>query len=705
MRKLLVGVCGFVTSCAFAAPVLLENEAMAIRFSSAGSGFAVESIVNKVAGGAAFLSTGPKVSDFWEIQLTSDGGVQPRNTVRLQNHTPSRERLLEQVEGGYAFVWKGLSIPGGEKEAVDVRAEVRLPPGSAQSLWTISVENRSAKWALKETHYPCLRGVVKSGQADVLMPFKNLGARLHKAYDTEKGAVGTFGYPGWYPMVAAYLQGEAGLYVAAHDPDGRNKSIVFGRGASVEFLTPVENSGCVGKAAEGPRYPVAVSVFKGDWWTAAHLYRDWALKQKWCAKGMMARRPDFPKAAAETDLWILGNGGPSSVSNQMVKARAALPGLDLAFHWYGWNVQPFDTHYPEFLAQAGVRGVSAWMNDVGIRPMPYLNGRIWDQSLASAPYARVDACAKPDGTIQRERYANRDFAVMCPWTAGWRRTLVYNATNTVVQTSAGALYYDQITCSRPQLCFNPSHGHPLGGGSWWAEGYRQALQPIHAALSAKGIPLTSEGTAESWIDDVDALLNWTTPEADDVPFYPAVYSGYTVYFGTPVQGWDSPETLWALETRALLWGVAPGWVGHWTFNKGREDYARNLLAIGRVRHAARDFLAWGTLEGPLRFSEEVKTVPVTWKVRKGKTEDFVVRTAEFPGVQGTWWRDATGGRTALVVANFAARPNAVSFVLPQGVTALVPRAIEGQPTVAARIGAEKASLTLAPHQIAVLEVR
>lgn len=647
-----------------AAPIVLENDALAIGFSQRGSGFAVTSIVAKVGGGARFVHTEQKLPDFWEIVLVKDGGADPRAAVRLQNHTPSRERLMEPVEDGLAFVWKGLSIPGGERECVDVRAEVRLR--GDRSEWRISVDCRSAVWALYETHYPCLRGVVESGEADVLMPFKNLGARVHRAYDAEKGPVGTFGYPGWYPTVAAYMKNGVGLYVAAHDDEARNRSLVFGRGATLAFHTPVENAGVPGKAAEGPRYAVTIAAFEGDWWRAAHLYRDWALKCRWCAKGKIAFREDFPKAAADTDLWILGNGEPKAVSNSMVRARAALPGLDLAFHWYGWNVQPFDTHYPEFLARPGMKETSEWMSSIGIRAMPYLNGRIYDQTLASAPYALGDACMKPGGGAQIERYNNRDFAVMCPYAAQWQRTLLYAATNTVFGNSTGALYYDQITCSRPQPCFSPTHGHPLGGGNWWAEGYREALRPIHAALSAKGVVLTSEGTAENWIDGVDALLNWTTPEKGDVPFYPAVYSGFTVYFGTPVQGYDTPETLFMLQARAVLWGVAPGWVGHWTFNKGREKYAEYLRQVAEARHSAREFLAYGTLEGEARLVDPLPPIRCEWRRWNKGTRKFEVSGDDFPAVMGTLWKNADGTRSALAAANFTSGPVTAHLALPNG---------------------------------------
>ena len=88
------GICGAL----HAAPaVTLENEALSIGFSSSGSGFAVMSIVNRLAGETRFVDTNLKAPDFWEIVLVPDGGVDPKKAVRLQNHTPSKERTCEKI--------------------------------------------------------------------------------------------------------------------------------------------------------------------------------------------------------------------------------------------------------------------------------------------------------------------------------------------------------------------------------------------------------------------------------------------------------------------------------------------------------------------------------------------------------------------------------------------------------------------------------
>ena len=685
--------------------VVLENESMSIGFSSASSGFAVTSIVNRIEGDVRFVDTDRRAPDFWEVRLAAEGGANPKKIVRLQNHTPAKKRSVERIKDGYAFLWKGLSLPD-EKECVDVRAEVRLAKGGTFSEWTISVDNRSRKWALMETRCPVLRGVVKSAEADVLMPHKGFGARLHKAYDTQKGEVGEFGYPGWYPMVAAYMKDGAGLYLAAHDPDASNKSLIFARGAEIAFATPVENAGVVGKAAKGPRYPVKVAAFRGDWWKAAHLYREWAVKQKWCAKGKLAVRTDYPKRMSEVDLFLRPNGNPKSVSNNLAHARAALPGLNLGAHWYSWNVQPFDTYYPEFTPKDTIPETFAWMNSIGIFAMPYTNGRIWDQELASAPQAAPHACTGPNGKPYSETY-ERVFYVMCPTAQKWHDTLLKNFENTVFAWNAGAVYCDQIACSRPRLCYNPEHGHPLAGGNWWAEGYRSALEPVRKLLARKGAPITSEGLAECWLDCIDGHLMCTDPMKDDVPFYPAVYSGYTTYFGARMQHFDRPEVVHAYQVRSLIWGAVPGWMHPWMF-RGKNKNAMvvdSLLKTGRVRRAARDFLAYGTLEDELRPLNALKTVEFSWERKaKGKKAKQPVNmfTSTMPAVVGTVWKNHDGTRDAVIAANVSSEKQVVRFALPSQGGKMAPLDIEGSDPVRYSVSGGIAELNLEPRQIVVL---
>ena len=140
--------------------------------------------------------------------------------------------------------------------------------------------------------------------------------------------------PGWRSPLAAYNLGDAGLYVAAHDPSQNLKDMVFGTGTDLRFDTVVENAGMPGKASSSPRYPVVIASYRGDWWTAAKIYRAWSLKQAWASKGPIARRADYPSAMADTDIWVRFNEtSASAVSNNIALMKKIWPGMKVGVHW------------------------------------------------------------------------------------------------------------------------------------------------------------------------------------------------------------------------------------------------------------------------------------------------------------------------------------------------------------------------------------
>ena len=702
--------------CGSAANALtIENDAMAIVLEGPGRGFAITSIVNKVSGRTRFLEGAKSGPDFWMLKFRNCS--MNGRTVNLQNHTPSRRSMRRNPDGGATFAWENLCLPGATN-SVDVYATVAFAADGA-SIWTLDVTNRATNgWALDSTFYPYFRNIAKSGTCDALVPTKELGARLLRNVDPAKLNPKSYGYPGWYPMVTAFMRDGAGIYMAAHDREARIKNLGYTATGDVFFETPVENAGVPGKAAGGPLYPVAVTAFKGDWWTAAAIYRKFAMTCPWTAKGPIARRADYPKAMSDVDIWFrVGGATVPSVSNIAAWIREKCPGVKVGLHWYNWNIQPFDTDYPEFRAQKGVDAVLASCPPRGILAMPYVNGRLWDTQLMSFDYGTRDACAQPDGTPQIETYGHQ-FAVMCPAAKGWQDVLFRMGTNVVEGLGAPAIYYDQISCSRPRPCHNPAHGHPLGGGSYWADGYRAALQRIHDRFSAKNIPITSEGGGETWYDVVDGhLICGRAADADDVPFLPAVYSGYTIFFGTENSIDDTTDAFFARVAQATLMGVVTGrWGGrriidpfttrHDSNLEGDKKRVAYILACAQVRRAAADFLVYGLVEDRLRPIEEAPPVTFEWNL----TRTYKLKNAgkpipppsrvTMPAVIGVVRRDVDARRRAVVAANVSDARQTVRFKALSCADA--PKALElpGQPAAEVTSKDGVVTLTLAPHSFA-----
>ena len=334
------------------------------------------------------------------------------------------------------------------------------------------------------------------------------------------------------------------------------------------------------------------------------------------------------------------------MTNRIEQLQAQWPDLRIAIGWSNWYaVQPGNRLNPEFfpLRDPKVPVAAAYGRSRGFHLMPYVNGRIWDMSASGFAYAKVDATTDENGCLYEERYGNGRFAVMCPACPDWQSTVRGLGVRVLDEVGADMVYFDQVSCSRAKPCFNPSHGHPLGGGTWWADGYRAMFERIHADFAARGAAVTSEQLGEAWLDVIDAYLNASDMTDDDVPLFPAIYQGYCVHFGRAV-GCDKPHQTraWRFlqDAKTVLWGEAPGWIGPHVFAlRHYADEADNLAEVARFRRRHAEFLVYGSLEGEVRLA-----------------------TAD-PSVYGTVWKTADGRRTAAAFVNASSAVKRIAYRL------------------------------------------
>ena len=666
--------------------VALDSGPLRLEFADVDRGYAPTGIVNRLSGEVRFLSgrMDAKRPDFWRMafsRMNATGGVEK---VALDNRSKAGSHRVDVSDGKLAFRWQGMDLPG-ENGVVDVIASIELPQGASASTWRISVANRSKVWGLRETDYPCLNNIVEPGEADVLLPHENLGARLLRRFDgntqDRRHLWGYYEAPSAVPMVTAFMKNGSGLYVAAHDSGQRIKTMRQ-KDMCLWFNTPVENMGQAGRAADGPGYDVAVAAFRGDWWEAARMYREWALKQKWASKGPIAGRSDFPKAMAETDFWISFHllKTIESFTNAIERIREGMDGANLGLRFYRWYADcetgDMCLNFPEnFPPRPGVKEVVARFRREGIVVMPYTNPHIYDALLESFNYVLPDACRREGGGWYSEPYAGgaygrHDFAVMCPCAVRWQAVVDHYSDRIFREMDANAIYYDQVGCGPPRLCFASEHGHPAGGGGWWARGRHEYMESAHAKFSPRNIPVTFEGTGESFMDVCDGNLVVTRATAEDVPFFPAVYSGYAIYFGIRQNVRDQKfDAAFSLMAREFTWGVINGWNWDWPTRDKRIDPrcgdAARLFAHAHA--AARDFLVYGSLEGDLNPVKPLERRTFDWRMRwRGDYYEH----ADLPVVQGTWWRDAAGRRKALVAVNLTDERQSAVVVPPEGFVGL-----------------------------------
>ena len=599
-------------------------------------------------------------ADFWRLDFAGPSGT--NDWVSVDNRAAAEHVSAEMKGDSTIFRWQGMDLPG-EKGVLDVTAVVKVPAGEAATHWAIRATNRSRRYALYTTAYPCFREVARRGEGDVLRTGRSMGGRLFRRYGGNPAWEDEGTLPTTRPPVYACMIGGTGLYVGAHDPDYRMKTIICGPGQDFRFETPVENAGCLGLAADGPGYAVTVAAFAGDWWQAAKIYRAWALKQKWTAKGPIAKRADYPRAMCDVDIWdVVLADKPAVVSNEIVRLQKVFPGLKLGIHWYLWHNSKFDTNFPEFFpAKPGVKEVMEFGKREGVVMMPYTNPRLWDDKQASWAFARPWACAGRDGKPVIECYQGRSFGVMCPHGESWKESVRIFSRQVLDEAGANAIYYDQVSCAPAVECHNRKHGHPTGGGTWWTDGYRDVLESVHAEYAKVGAPITSERATDAWLDVIDGYIAAGEPPPEEVPFWPAVYSGYTTYLGSGYSLKDDPDAFAAHQIRRFTWGVATGWFDRWMLGgDGLEAQCELLFRTARIRRLAQDFMVYGTLEGDVDFieppPEKAFTIRHIWRTRQW--------TVRMPELFGTVWKTLDGKRTGVAAGNARDRPAVLKFRVP-----------------------------------------
>jgi hypothetical protein len=168
---------------------------------------------------------------------------------------------------------------------------------------------------------------------------------------------------------------------------------------------------------------VVLEAFHGGWWDAAQLYRKWALTEAaWCKKGNLSARADVPAWVLRAPHWLRLSGNdpaPNSTVFDLVDGvREVLGGpdsavTDMGVHWYSWNVEKFDSHYPIYTAKAGFGSAVATLQQehagITARIVPYTNGRIWDPAgpLGPSSVPETATCKARNGSVYHETYGSK----------------------------------------------------------------------------------------------------------------------------------------------------------------------------------------------------------------------------------------------------------------------------------------------------------
>ncbi|MDR2438339.1 MAG: DUF6259 domain-containing protein [Planctomycetaceae bacterium] len=452
---------------------------------------------------------------------------------------------------------------------------------------------------------------------------------------------------------------QVGVYVAAHDINGTTKEQSFSTDLStgtiqIDMKYPAENLGKTNSKLAPCQ--IVLESYHGDWFDAAVMYRNWVRREAlWYPRTKITEegRTDTPLWMRELPVWC------QLMFDETPIFQAQL-GVPTGVHWYGWHEIPFDNDYPHFFpAKPYFReNVMNFQKGGKMFMMPYINGRLWDkrdrgsEDWLFTKEALPGVTKKEDGSIWTEICgskesdgSNSELGVMCPASDVWQRKireLVFRLTNT--RGGVKAVYIDQVAAMQPVHCFDPLHGHPLGGGDWWVQSYKKMFETIRAEMP-KDTALTTECNAEPYLNLFDGYLTWHFQDDGQVPAFATVYGGAIQMFGRYYEvGIDYVLATKMKLAESFVFGEQLGWMSPLIINKPEEfEYLKKLVTL---RYKFREFFYKGEMARPPKLYGNLPQITVDWHFKQPTivTTD-IIRT-------GVWWIPAQ--KTAILLfANFS----------------------------------------------------
>ena len=595
-----------------------------------------------------------------------------RKEMRLGADAGWGQLDMRKGAGGELTIrWAKPAAPA-ELSAMRVTAVARPDAAKSRISWTFRVElGGDTPWSVWRVTFPQISLGPFARRVHALFPrgcgevAKDVGGRSWRLRGT---------YPsGWTPMqfLAAYdADAATGLYVAVHDGQGHVKDILAETRAEtraetqalrLSFDHPAPDMGVAGNGFMLSGQAVW-QLLRGDWFDAARIYRDWVRKEAdWMRRPVDQGRIDSPAWMRELCIWGMLSGDPKRALDHGRKFEQFM-GLPTGFHWYSWHKIPFDNDYPHYFpARDGFKDTVAALQKSGtVFVMPYINGRLWDTRDKGATdfeftrLARGAATKDEHGRVRTEMYGSKEsdgsrvkLAAMCPATALWRARVRQIVLRLMKDNGTKAVYIDQIAAAGPRLCFDKSHGHPLGGGGWWVKAYGKMLAEIRKSMPA-GHVLTTECNAEPYVKWFDGYLTWHWQYDGQVPAFPAVYGGAIQMFGRAYRAGPTKDL--ALRMKAgqqLVFGEQIGWISAGVVNERAN--ASFLRQMAWVRWRVRGYFDTGQMARPPKLVGTIPRITADWRWSGvwPVTTDAVLTGA---------WEQPAGKKVVLIFVNVSDKP-------------------------------------------------
>jgi hypothetical protein len=305
--------------------------------------------------------------------------------------------------------------------------------------------------------------------------------------------------------------------------------------------------------------------------------------------------------------------------------------------------------------------------------MPYINGSSVDMNISDFDKYEPHAVKDEAGGLRLHYYSNKSGRLlsMCGNQVQWQDEVESLVAEIRKKYGVTGIYVDQVSGLFHELCFDKSHLHPLGGGSYWTRGNRNLLKKVkNVALRNGGnMVVTSEGASEVFFDLLDANLFWSQPSEREIPLMQMIYSGYTIFFGSICDYTKSNTYFRYAQGQAFIDGRQNGWMDLGLFKPEYQEKVSYLKQCGKYRISTLKYLVYGQLLDPVIPLEEIAFFTddgFGWGMYENQ------RSAKIPGSEGRLWKSEEGTLAIFFVnyvdkkIRFHYKVNPGDYGLPKG---------------------------------------
>ncbi|WP_099463989.1 DUF6259 domain-containing protein [Parabacteroides provencensis] len=589
-----------------------------------------------------------------------------------------------------------------------VIASVSLDKEKALSYWNIKVEGMGEQ-NIQNVKFPVIAGIKDLGNEELAAAtwlgslIKNPRAEVVKQ---KTPATYTWNHPGHLSMqlMALYNKESSGIYFSCNDTLAytKNFSLTFDTNNKLEYsitnIPPFDNR----IDSYQPAYQAILGSFRGDWITAAKMYREWGIQQKWCRESRFKNNLTA-EWLPQTGIWVWNRGKSPNVLPEAIdlQERAGVP-VNVFWHW--WHNCSYDDYFPEYLppregGKSFIEAVTA-ARQKGVRSIVYMNSFQWGTSTDSWKSENAEPyCAKTiDGKTYEHAYnifTNKSITPMCMATEFWQNKYASLCDSVINFYQASGVYMDQA-CMNFQ-CYDKSHGHDLGGGNYWINGFQKLTSLIRSKITDKKQSiLAGEGSGEDWISNLDLFLTLETSReryagisnVESIPLYQAVYHDYAITYGSYSSLVYPPyDELWPAQyspankekalpedfnsqflmeqSRAFVWGMQPTIANYHAFlAKDRKEEIDFLIKLAKTRYKALGYLLYGEYCRTPEINIPNQEIDISkLSIYVGRTGNNVSKFKKtVPSLYtGTW--KSPGGAIGIALASISDKQLSVDFTI------------------------------------------